>query len=156
MADAAVKAKTLVPMKMTGTCPTHARTDISVRDVESVVDEPKERGGTNLGPTPTETLLAALISCANVVGQRLAHREGIEFESLSIDVEAVFDRRGPALIEVVEVPFVSIDITMNVTTSAPDDKLEIVKRDLPRYCPIETTLRNSGTKIETVWKVTRP
>jgi uncharacterized OsmC-like protein len=156
MADAAVKAKTMVQMKMSGTCPTHARTDITVRDVETVVDEPKERGGTNLGPTPTEMLLAALISCSNVVGQRLAHREGIEFESLSIDAEAVFDRRGPALIGVVDVPFVSINLTMNVTTSAPEDKLDIVKRDLPRYCPIETTLRNSGTKIETVWNVTRP
>ena len=39
MADAAVKAKTMVQMKMSGTCPTHARTDITVRDVETVVDE---------------------------------------------------------------------------------------------------------------------
>lgn len=156
MADAAVKPKTLVPMKMTGTCPTHARTDISVRDVETVVDEPTERGGTNLGPTPTEMLLAALISCSNVVGQRIAHREGIEFESLSFDAEAVFDRRGAAIIEAIGLPFVSIKVTVNVATSAPDDKLDIVKRDLPRYCPIETTLRNSGTKIETVWNVTRP
>lgn len=87
MADAAVKPKTLVPMKMTGTCPTHARTDIFVRDVEIVVDEPTERGGTNIGATPTEMLLAALISCSNVVGQRIAHREGIEFGSLSFDAK---------------------------------------------------------------------
>ena len=107
-------------------------------------------------PTPTEMQLAALISCSNVVGQRLAHREGIAFDALSFEAEAVFDRRGAAIIDVVDVPFVSINVTVNVTTSAPDDKLEIVKRDLPRYCPIETTLRNSGTKIETVWNVTRP
>ncbi len=156
MADAIVKTKTLMKMKLSGTCPSHTRTDISVRDVEIVVDEPKERGGTNLGPTPTEMLLAALVSCTNVVGQRLAHREGIEFEELSIDAEADFDRRGAALIEEVGVPFVSITLRVNVKTSAPDDKLDIVKRDLPRYCPIETTLRNAGTKIEKVWNVTRP
>jgi len=57
-----VKEKTTVTQRIRGNCPTHSRTEISVRDVKAVVDEPKEREGTNMGPTPTETMVAALIA----------------------------------------------------------------------------------------------
>ena len=48
-----VKEKTTITQRVHGACPTHSRTEISVRDVRSVIDEPKEREGTNMGPTPT-------------------------------------------------------------------------------------------------------
>jgi hypothetical protein len=38
-----VKEKTAVTQRIRGNCPTHSRTEISVRDVKAVVDEPKER-----------------------------------------------------------------------------------------------------------------
>ena len=57
-----VKMKTVVTYRATATCPTHARTEIPVRDLSVVIDEPTERGGTNLGPTPTETAMTALIA----------------------------------------------------------------------------------------------
>ena len=72
MADAAVKAKTMVQMTMPGTCPTHARTDITVRDVETVVDEPKDRGGTNLGPC------YVCVRTFEVDGERVLRRVCIE------------------------------------------------------------------------------
>ena len=39
----------IVKMKVEGSVKSHARTDIISRDVESVIDEPNARGGTNLG-----------------------------------------------------------------------------------------------------------
>lgn len=102
---AVVKEKTVVTQRVHGACPTHSRTDISTRDVTSVIDEPKERGGTNMGPSPTETLMAALIACTNVISHKCAATHGIVFKSMSIDAEAQFDRRGVQLIEAVEVPF---------------------------------------------------
>ena len=56
----------VISMKVEGSSKSHARTDILTRDVESVIDEPTIRGGTNLGLTPTETLMASLIGCTNV------------------------------------------------------------------------------------------
>ncbi|MGB2325174.1 MAG: LysR family transcriptional regulator, partial [Pseudomonadales bacterium] len=43
-------------------------------DVDFAIDEPIERGGTNLGPTPTDAALAALIGCTNVIGHKCANR----------------------------------------------------------------------------------
>jgi putative redox protein len=152
---ATMKEKTIVTQRIRGSCPTHSRTDISVRDVATVIDEPIEREGTNAGPTPTETIVAALIGCTNVIGHKCAKRHGVEIQTMSIDAEASFDRRGTQLLEEIEVPFPKIRLVINITTRASDAQLEQVKADLHRYCPISKVIRNAGTQIEEVWNVKR-
>jgi len=152
---AVVKEKTIVTQRIHGDCPTHSRTEISTRDVATVVDEPKERGGTNLGPSPTETLVAALIACTNVISHKCAHKHGVTFKAMSIDAEAAFDRRGTQLMEEIEVPFPKIRLTINVTTDGSDAEMENVKADLRRFCPVSKVIRNAGTEIEEVWNLTR-
>jgi len=153
---ATVKEKIVITQRIHGSCPTHSRTDISVRDVRTVIDEPKERDGTNAGPTPTETMVAALIGCTNVISHKCAKRHGVEFEAMSIDAEASFDRRGTQLLEEIEVPFPKIRLVIDITTRASDAQIEQVKADLHRFCPISKVIRNAGTQIEEVWNVKRP
>src|SRR5215470_3942517 len=78
-----VKEKTTVTQRIQGNCPTHSRTEISVRDVKAVIDEPKEREGTNMGPTPTETMVAALIACTNVISHKCAKKHGVDFKAMT-------------------------------------------------------------------------
>jgi len=153
---AVVKEKTVVTQRIHGDCPTHARTEISTRDVRAIIDEPKERDGTNMAPTPTETLVGALIACTNVISHKCAHKHGVKFSSMSIDAEASFDRRGTQLLEEIEVPFPRIRVMINVVTDASDTDVEKVKSDLHRFCPVSKVIRNAGTEIEEVWNVTRP
>lgn len=40
---AMVKEKTIVTQRIHGNCQTHSRTEISTRDVTTIVDEPKDR-----------------------------------------------------------------------------------------------------------------
>jgi putative redox protein len=150
-----VKEKTTVTQRIRGACPTHSRTEISVRDVKTVIDEPKERDGTNMGPTPTETMVAALVACTNVISHKCAEKHGVEFKAMSIDAESTFDRRGVLLREEVEVPFPKIRLVIDVTTIATDLEIEKVKADLHRFCAVSKVIRNSGTEIEEIWKVTR-
>ena len=77
-----VTDKLLVVQRLHGECVTHSRTQISVRDITFTIDEPSERGGTNLGPAPTETLVASLIGCTSVIGHKCAARHGVRFESM--------------------------------------------------------------------------
>ena len=90
----AVKMKTVVTYCASAACPTHARTEIPVRDLNVIIDEPTERGGTNLEPTPTEAAMTALIACTNVIGHKNAHRLGINLGEISIDANCRFDQRG--------------------------------------------------------------
>jgi uncharacterized OsmC-like protein len=151
-----IKEKTTVTQRVRGDCPTHSRTEVTVRDVKTIVDVPKERDGTNMGPTPTETMVAALIACTNVISHKCAHKHGVEFKAMSIEAESTFDRRGTQLMEEIEVPFPKIRLVINVATDASDESMEKVKADLHRFCPIAKVVRNSGTQVEEVWNVTRP
>src|SRR6266436_6457363 len=150
-----VKEKATVTQRIHGNCPTHSRTEISVRDVKAVIDEHKEREGTNMGPTPTETMVAALIACTNVISHKCAKKHGVGFKAMSIDAESTFDRRGTQLLEEIEVPFAKIRLLIDVTTDASEADLEKVKADLHRFCPVSKVIRNSGTELEEVWSVTR-
>jgi putative redox protein len=152
---ATVTPKMTVQQKLQATCPTHSRSDISVRDVETVIDEPVERDGTNLGLTPTETMIAALIGCTNVIGNKIAHKHGIEMRDVTIDAEATFDRRGTALSEEVEVPFPRIVLTVNVVTNVSPEDFAVVPRELQKFCPIAKVIRAAGTEIKEVWNVTQ-
>ncbi len=151
-----VKQKTQVKLKLDGECPSHARTDVSVRDVRVTIDEPVERGGTNQGPSPTETLMAALIACTNVITHRVAHANGVRLQAMRVRLEADFDRRGVTLAEEVDVPFPSATLFIDVTTDADDAALARVKRELAMFCPVSKVIRGSGTRLEEVWTVTRP
>lgn len=151
-----IKQKTLVPVKIEGRCASHARTDILVRDTETTIDEPVERGGTNLAPSPTETALAALVGCTNVIAQKVAHKHGVEFQSMTVDLEAMFDRRGVLLAEEIDVPFPEIRLLINVTTDATDGLIETIKNELAMYCPVSKVFRMAGSKVSEEWTVTRP
>lgn len=149
----AIRQKTQVAMALGGTCETHARTRIAARDVGSVIDEPDVRGGTNQGLTPTETLMASLIGCTNVISQRIAHGIGVEFEEMDIALDAKFDRRGLSLEQEIDTPFSDIVLTINVKTSATPEQMDLIKSDLARFCPIAKVLRQAGTTITENWQV---
>lgn len=151
----AVKEKTVVTMTMNATGETHARSKIGARDVSSVIDEPTERGGTNAGLTPTETLMASLLGCTNVITKRIAHTMGVEMGEMHVDLAAQFDRRGVQLAEEVDVPFQTVTLTIDVATDATPEQMEVIKADLQKFCPIAKVIRASGTTIHEHW-TTRP
>ena len=151
-----IKPKTVVKMKLQGACPSHARTDVSVRDVRLTIDEPLERGGTNSGPSPTETLMSALIACTNVITHKIAAKHAIAIAAMSVDLEATFDRRGVTLAEEIAVPFPEITLTINLTSNANGAEIETLKSELAMFCPVSKVIRQSGTKITEIWNVERP
>lgn len=143
-------------MNMTGRGVSNARTDIDVRGMAFTIDEPPERGGNDDGPTPPETLLAALVGCTNRISHKIAAKIGVEIQDMDIDLEATFDRKGVNLDVEVDVPIIEITMKILMTTDAPDDAVETIKTDLRKYCAISKVIRGSGTKITEIWTVKRP
>ncbi|MBU2866989.1 OsmC family protein [Pacificibacter marinus] len=147
-----MKMKSVVTYRATASCPTHARTEIPVRDLEVVIDEPLERGGTNLGPTPTEAAMTALIACTNVIGHKNAHRLGVDLGEITIDAACQFDRRGVLMQEEIDVPFPAITLTVNCTTSASQEELTLVGVETAKYCAIAKLFEAAGTDLTVNWK----
>ena len=151
-----VRQKTTITMRVAAESASHSRTDIKVRDVGMIVDEPLERGGTNQGPSPTETLMASLLACSNVIGHKVAEKNGVHFAKMALRIEAEFDRRGVTLQEEVAVPFPKLRLYIDVVTDADEARMATVKRELSMFCPVSKVIRASGTEIEEIWTVNRP
>jgi putative redox protein len=144
-----------VKMKLSATCPSHARADIIVGNHEIITDEPEARGGSNLGAAPVQTFMASLIGCTNVITNKCAHDLGIEINSMQIEMEAEIDRRGMMLTEPVAIPFPAINLDIDVETNATDAQWDQVIDYLHKYCPIAVALRAGGTLITENWNLIR-
>lgn len=151
----AIRMKTEIEMKLSGHGQTHARTRVAVRDVFQTIDEPLERSGTNLGLTPTETLIASLVGCTNVISKRIAQGMGFTLGDMKIAASSKFDRRGVTLAEEVEQPFSDIVLDIEVETDGSLEQIEAMQADLRKFCPIAKVIRNSGVTITEHWN-TKP
>lgn len=151
-----MKIKTVVRTKLTGVAESHSLTLLKTRDLVDVSDEPLERGGTNEGMAPTELFLGALIACSSVVSHKIAKQNDIHLEALEIALDAGFNRLGVTLQEEIDLPFPDIKLRIEVTTEATAEQMAILKRDLPRFCPVAKMISKAGTKIETEWVIKRP
>ena len=148
----ALKAKTVVKLRSSARGISHSRTDVGIRDLTVSIDEPEARGGTNLGPAPTEAALAALAGCTNVIGNKCANKLGVDIGHLSIEITCEFDRRGVTLEEEIDVPFVALSQVVTSDGTATDDDLARVAQEVAKYCPLSKLFEQSGTALETVWQ----
>lgn len=62
-------------------------TPVELTDFRVITDEPKELGGQNAGPTPTELLDAALASCTAITIKMYADRKQWDLGHFSVSVE---------------------------------------------------------------------
>lgn len=148
----AIRQKATVTVKMSGTASSHSLVEVAVRDLTMKIDEPVERGGTNLGFAPTETAYAALIGCTNTIGNKCAHKLGIDIGTLSFEMEIDFDRRGVLLLEEVEVPFTAIRLRVTSDGPASQDELDRVAEETAKYCAISKLFERSGTNLDITWR----
>ncbi len=147
----AIRQKNTVTLKVAADCPSHSLATVKVRDLEFHIDEPVERGGTNHGPTPTDTVLAALVGCTNVIGHKCAQKLGIDIGHLNIDAACEFDRRGVTLSEEIDIPFTKIVLRITSSGSAGEKELQQVAEEVAKFCPLSKLYRQAGTEIEEHW-----
>lgn len=147
----AIRQKSRVTLKVSGHAPSHARTDVSVRDLSVVIDEPIERGGTNLGPSPTEYAYISLMGCTTSISNKCAKSLGIDIGELEYEMEVDFDRRGVLLMEEVDLPFPEIRMTVKVHGAASDEEIAKVAEETAKYCAISKLFEAAGTKLEVRW-----
>ena len=102
--------------------------------------------------SPTDTTLAALIGCTNVIGHKCADRLGIDIGHLEISADCTFDRRGVTFEEEIEVPFRRIELTLRSHGSASAEALNLVAREVKKFCPLSNLFTAAGTEIVEDWQ----
>jgi putative redox protein len=66
-----------------------------------VIDEPREAGGADEGPSPTRTVAAALAACTAITCEMYAERKGWDLGAVEVEVELAYGDK--ASIEAFEV-----------------------------------------------------
>lgn len=148
-----VKEHKLIKVALEGYAPTASLTEVRVRGHSFVIDEPPYRHGTDVGPTPLETLLGALIGCTNVIARRIAMEMKIELKIDKIDVLGHLDHRGIDRVADVPVPFPTIELKVKATTSGTAEDMLRLREDLNARCPMSVILKQAGSEIVESWEI---
>lgn len=148
-----IKQKTTVKARQSAVGQTHSRTHVRIRDVYHIIDEPLERDGTNLAPSPTETMMSALLGCTNVIAKKIARKHGVTFGKMTMDMSYDFNRLGTLLQEEVEVPFDNLVVDIGVETDGTQEQVAAIAHDLEKYCPVAKVFRAAGMTITENWSI---
>lgn|SRR5574341_187898 len=109
---------------------------VVAREHKLIADEPKEKGGDDLGPTPEEYLLGALGSCTAITLLLYARRKNMPLESVEVDL-SLKREHNPGVAEVGEKKNLIEKITRqilvkgNLTEEQKQRLLEIAQK-----CPV--------------------
>jgi putative redox protein len=116
------------------------RHDVKVRSHTITADEPKDRGGSDQGPSPQELLAASLASCTAVTMEMYARRKGWDVAGLTVDCEYTPAERGSVT---------RFELVMKMPAHLSDeqvDKLQVIAAK----CPVHRTLEGEVAFAERV------
>lgn len=144
----------LVVRAVSGTNDATTRTEIAVRDLPVfATDEPRSSGGTETGPTPLETVLAALVGCKSVMIHNVASAMDFDYEGVELEASGMIDLRGPKGVPGIRPYFESVDLTVTVYTAEPEDRLARLARNAEARCPVMNLLRDAGATVNATWRI---
>lgn len=108
------------------------RCDVSAGEFEINVDEPESvPGGTNLGPQPTDLLLASVSSCFTLALAHTARKRDLDVSDIHVDVTGTYD--GPRFSK----------IQIDASIDCEPDQLDRLLAGAERVCYVTNTIRGS-------------
>jgi len=120
----------------------HLKVEVKKRHFTFYVDEPAERGGTDLGPNPLAYFIAGAASC--LINQFLtdAIYRGVTLEKVEMTARGHFDRR-------MEGAFTEIIYDLRLTSPSSKEDILSLAKEAEEMCYAHQTLRKAGVKMVT-------
>lgn len=117
------------------------RSEVRVRGFTVTVDEPASFGGGNLGPKPSELVLAALAACQEITYRLYADTLGIPLDEVRIEVTGRSNPRGFLGLDDVRPGFQEVRGKVFIKSAASAEELDRLKQTVDRHCPVLDALR---------------
>jgi len=130
------------------------RTTVAVRDTPGfVIDEPTERGGTNMGPTPVESVMGGLCGCDAAITHRVAQLLKFEYGDVDYVCDAEIDVRGSRGVQGVRPYFEKVTVTKTFRTNETAERVEKLKANVEQRCPVSNLIRDAGVDLHIEWVI---
>lgn len=143
--------RTVVKPMLTARNDAKLRTEIKVRHLNMLVDEPREKGGSDLAPTPLETALGALVGCEAVVLRMVASAIDFDYDGVDFVCEGEADLRGARGVKGIRPYFETVRLKINVITDESESRLNLLSRNVEHRCPIMNLFKDAGVQMEVDW-----
>jgi uncharacterized OsmC-like protein len=128
------------------------RTEIDCGEHGQIVtDEPVAHGGTGKGPSPLQTVLAALTGCESVTFNRTAAEFDFDYESITYEAGFTIDIRGRLGNRSVTQHFQTVRLEATVVTNESEERLREVVEETEARCPVYNLIKDAGVKLEARW-----
>ena len=118
---------------------------IEIRGHELTVDEPREDGGEDAGPTPQELLAASLASCTAITMEMYARRKGWNLADMEVECEYTPVERGWPT---------QFNLVLRIPSSCTQEELDKL-RVIAAKCPIHRMLDGEVTFEERLERAER-
>jgi putative redox protein len=104
--------------------------DVDVRTHRVVIDEPRNQGGDDDGPSPQEMLAASLASCTAVTMEMYAKHKGWDVGPIEVECEYTPSERGCPT---------KFNLVLRVPKGLSDEQVKRLKV-IAAKCPVHRTL----------------
>ena len=129
---------------VTSTLTEGPRAHTPIYDHEIVLDQPKNAGGTDQGPTPVDAFLATIGSCLGTIARMVARQKKITLNKMEfkvsgeIDVDILLGRSEEG-----RAGFNSISIEAEIESPDLDEAQKLAfLHEVDRRCPVSETVVN--------------
>ena len=119
-------------------------TTIEARGHVLHVDQPRDAGGDDTGPTPLELVLASLAGCYTAIGRIIARQRQLPLMGMAVSVAGTIDTDGllgKPSDERVGFSEIVVEVRPNADLS-PEDQRALVE-EIERRCPVSDNIANS-------------
>jgi uncharacterized OsmC-like protein len=146
------QTSTLVKVSAKGKWESGVKTNISVRNFPVFsMDEPPQLGGNDAGPMPLEYVAATLNGCNGVMIPLVAKELGFTFTGIDFETTGIVDTRGLFGEEGVLTHFQKIRFQVDLQTEESEERIEQLKNEVERRCPVLNLFLDAGIKVDTKW-----
>lgn len=110
-----------------------------------VIDEPESFGGTDVGMSPVEALLAGLGSCKCIAGRIFAKKLNIKLHQIEVEVSGNLNTDGFLGDDSVKVGFTDIHAIYHIKADNTEDEIKKFVDYVETHCPVGDTLLNPAS-----------
>ena len=118
---------------------------------EFTFDEPAAHGGSGLGPTPLQGVLAALCACESVTFGRTAAERNFSYTGIDFKAAFTIDIRGRSGMRGVVPHFQSVKVEAHVATNETRERLHEVVEETEARCPVFNLITDANVRIDMAW-----